>query len=289
MIPLGIDLTPGWDSIDRLIPYRPEPSLRLAGLTFYPFGLMAATALLTGWVMIVRRARRSGLDAAHASRLTALVLALGFYGSHVLFLLCFQAGDLAQRPWRLLNPIDGIYSFGGIAAGLMALAWLAPRYHMTGRRFWRYLDTLAFVFPFAWTIARTGCFVAHDHPGRLSSSWIAVGFPSGTRFDLGLIEALFAAGVAACFLLLDRRRQPAPFFLGALLFVYGPFRIWLDTLHEQPVTADRWFGWAAAAAGASLLWRARRQKVTADTEPGSSPSAPAGYRPGNARSRKTAR
>jgi phosphatidylglycerol:prolipoprotein diacylglycerol transferase len=272
-----------------LIPYLAEPSVKLAGLTFYPFGLLAAAALLTGWWTIVRRAKRGGLDPRAAGRLTALVLTCGFYGSHVLFLLCFQAGDVARRPWRLLNPIDGIYSFGGILAGLAALLWLAPRCGMTGERLWSYLDAVAFAFPFAWTIARTGCFLAHDHPGRYSSSWIAVRFPAGARLDLGLIEALFAAAVGACFWMLDRRRRPAPFYFGALLFVYGPFRVWLDKLHEQPVAADRWFGWASAAAGAALLWLARRRQVTADTESKSSLSVPAGCRPGSGRSRKTTR
>jgi phosphatidylglycerol:prolipoprotein diacylglycerol transferase len=248
-----------------VIPYYPEPSLRLGGLTFYPFGLLAAAALAVGWRLIVWRAPGTG-------RLTALVLASGFYGSHVVFLLCFARADLS----RLLHPLDGIYSFGGIVVGLAVAVWLAPR-----GRLWQYLDAVAFAFPFAWTVARLGCFLAHDHPGRASTSWIAVRFPSGPRLDLGLIEALFAAGLAACFLLLDRRRRPAPFFTGTLLLLYGPFRVWLDTLHVRPVAADRWFGWAAAAAGAALLIAGRGL--------GSSSSAPAGYPPGSARSAKTAR
>jgi phosphatidylglycerol---prolipoprotein diacylglyceryl transferase len=272
-----------------LIPYRAQPAFTVFGLTFYAFGFLAATALLLGWRMIVARARRDGLDADRASRLTLVVLACGFYGSHILFLLCFQTADLQHRPWRLLNPIDGIYSFGGIAAGLAALMWLAPRHGMTRERLWRYLDVVAFVFPFAWAIARTGCFLAHDHPGRYSSSWIAVDFPSGARLDLGLIEALFAAGVALCFLLLDRQRRPAPFFCGALLFAYGPFRVWLDTLHVDSVPADRWFGWGAAATGAAMLWLAGRRGLSAGTGSGSSPSAHPGCPPGSARSGRTAR
>ena len=74
--------------------------------------------------------------------------------------------------------------------------WFARRYGLTRMQFWRYLDVVAFAFPFAWTLARTGCFLAHDHIGIASTFWLAVRFPEGPHLDLGLIEALFTASVA---------------------------------------------------------------------------------------------
>ena len=183
-----------------MIPYIPQPQFRAVGLTFYAFGFLAATALLVGWRMLLRRAQRFGLDRTKAGRLTLHMLWWGYYGSHVLYLLLFQRADLVRRPWRLLNPLDGIYSFGGIVCGVLAVIWFAHRYKFTRMQFWRYLDVAGFVFPFSWTIARTGCALAHDHVGAPSTSWIAVRFPEGPRLDLGLIEALFTAGLVVCFL-----------------------------------------------------------------------------------------
>ena len=159
----------------------------------------------------------------------------------------FQTADVARRPWRLLNPLDGIYSFGGIVCGVLTVAWVARRYGFTRIQFWQYLDVAGFVFPFCWAIARAGCFLAHDHVGVASESWMAVRFPAGPRLDLGLIEALFTAAVAIGFLALDRRTWPTPFFFGLWLFVYGPFRLWLDTLQNVPSAPDRGFGWGALA------------------------------------------
>lgn len=122
---------------------------------------------------------------------------------------------------------------------------------------------VGFVFPFAWTIARTGCALAHDHIGVASGSWMAVRFPEGPHLDLGLIEALSTACLAACFLLLDRRIWPAPFFFGLTLFGNGLFRLWLNTLHNVPVPSDDLFGWASAAFGCAMLalsWRHRERR-----------------------------
>ena len=245
-----------------MIPYIAQPQFHAMGLTFYAFGFLVAMALLAGWRMLHGRAQRFGLDRGKVGRVTFHMLWCGYYGSHVMYLLLFRRADLALRPWLLLNPFDGIYSFGGIVCGMLAVLWFAHRYQFTRTQFWRYLDAAGFVFPFVWTIARIGCALAHDHPGVASTSWLAVRFPAGPRLDLGLIEMLFTAGLAVCFLLLDRRAWPAPFFFGLFFFLYGPFRLWLDTLHNSPVAPDRLFGWGSAALGCIMLtlaWRHRRR------------------------------
>ena len=185
-----------------MIPYIAQPRFHAIGLTFYAFGFLVATALLAGWWMLLRRAQRFGLDRGKVERLTFHMLWWGYYGSHVLYLLLFRRADLALRPWLLLNPLDGIYSFGGIVCGTLAAIWFAHRYQFTRMQFWRYLDVAGFVFPFSWTIARIGCALAHDHVGMPNTSWIAVRFPEGPR--LGLAGALLLRAV-----LLRLRSVPA--------------------------------------------------------------------------------
>lgn len=230
-----------------MIPYLTQPRLEFGGHTFYAFGFLVAIALLTGAYMVVRRAQKFGIHRAKAGRLTMHMLLWGYLGSHVLYLLLFQTADLARRPWRLLNPLDGIYSFGGLICGLLAARWFA------GRDFRQYIDIVGFVFPFSWTIARAGCALAHDHVGAVSTSWIAVQFPTGARLDLGLIEMLFTAVLSIAFLLLDRRQWRAPFFSGLFLLTYGAFRLWMDTLQNTPATFDRWFACGAILVGCAML------------------------------------
>jgi phosphatidylglycerol:prolipoprotein diacylglycerol transferase len=102
-------------------------------------------------------------------------------------------------------------------------------------------------------IGRLGCTLAHDHPGLPSTSWIAVRFPEGPRYDLGLIEFLFLIALTAAFYFLDRRPRPVGFYFGLYGVMYGGFRIWLDTLHIQPM---RFYGGMAGVVIGLLGWTA---------------------------------
>ena len=94
--------------------------------------------------------------------------------------------------------------------------------------------------PFAWAIGRLGCALVHDHPGIRSAGLLAVAYPGGARYDLGVLEVFFHVLLAGCFLLFDRSRRPAGFYFAAFFCAYGPFRFLLDGLHVNP---PRYFGW----------------------------------------------
>lgn len=136
----------------------------------------------------------------------------------------------------------------------------------SGRLLFHYLDLLGYAFPFAWTFGRAGCFLAHDHRGVFTAHVLGVRFPEGTRFDLGLLEMLFSICVAAVFLRLGARPRHRAFFFGLILALYGPYRLFQDTLNVLPVTMgqspDQWFALAATAGGVTVLWSTRRAGVT---------------------------
>jgi prolipoprotein diacylglyceryltransferase len=46
-------------------------------------------------------------------------------------------------------------------------------------------------------VVRVGCFVGHHHAGRLTTLPLAVDYPGGARFDLGLLEALLLLAIFA--------------------------------------------------------------------------------------------
>jgi hypothetical protein len=79
---------------------------------------------------------------------------------------------------------------------------------------WAYLDALAFAFPFAWMLARAGCALGHEHPGRY--------------IDLGLVECIAAAAVAAVFTWLARSGFRA--FVPVLLATAGGVRLAIEPL-----------------------------------------------------------
>jgi phosphatidylglycerol:prolipoprotein diacylglycerol transferase len=124
---------------------------------------------------------------------------------------------------------------------------------------WRYLDLLAYVLPFGLLLGRIGCGLIHDHPGVRSEHWLAVRYPGFSRFDLAVLEALFLGAVVIPALWLLRHRNPSPpLLLGALLSLYGLFRVVLDRLHIDPAryggfTVDQISYGSAAATGLVIL------------------------------------
>jgi phosphatidylglycerol:prolipoprotein diacylglycerol transferase len=251
-----------------ILPYVSLSDFKVGRVTFHVFGALVMIAVLLGGAMIGRRAERLGFSRKIASRLYAWMIVCGFLGAHV--------GKVIEEgtwndPLALLRVWSGMYSFGGIAGGVAGCAGVAWWYGVTRGELWRFLDIVAYCFPFAWIFGRLGCALVHDHPGIRTTSWLGVAFPEGRRFDLGLLEVLFTVGVAAVFVILDWRvrkasRRPG-FYFAALFLLYGPFRIFLDTLHEQRPhgfwSPDTIFGIAGVATGIAAARLSRLEATPA--------------------------
>ncbi len=116
----------------------------------------------------------------------------------------------------------------------------------------------ACALPFTLALGRLGCALQHDHLGISADHVLAVGFPDGPRFDLGVLEFLYVSGVCAIFLAADRRRWPSGFYIGLFFALYGPVRFAMDALRIGDV---RYLGWTpgqylsllATAIGVSIL------------------------------------
>ncbi len=240
-----------------MIPYLTFPTL--------PFGLQAFGILLTlsvivNHLVLVRRARALGLGSPWAIEALAIgTVALAIGGAYVVGRLVGGGGTLSTAG-----------GFLGALVGLVGLAW-ALRMPVLG-----VADASAYAFPFGWVLARAGCAFVHDHPGRLSTSWLAVRYPGGARFDLGLLEWAATPVLIAIVVVATRRGARPGVVTGALALAYGMLRFGLDFLRAEDfgrMPDPRWHGLTAAqwvCLGALvpvglvlLVWgRARRASVT---------------------------
>jgi phosphatidylglycerol:prolipoprotein diacylglycerol transferase len=232
-----------------VFPYLHEPTLRIGSLTLHAFGGFVAAAVLVGCWLVLHRAERQGLGLKDTQSLLLWMLGLGFLGSHLEHLAYSEPWVLARMdPVRLLNLWNGMSSFGGILGGVLGGLLFMRRRGWSGGEMLRRLDLVAFAFPFAWTVARAGCSLAHDHPGIHTTSWLAVRYPDAPRFDLGLLDFFVALLIAALFLVLDRRRRPGGFYLSLFMVLYGSARLLLDPLRDE----ERFAGLTSGQYGAAL-------------------------------------
>ncbi len=226
-----------------MIPYYEQfqwPAEPIFGrLAIRGFSLMVVISILIGYRVLQRRARFRKLDYEDVSDFVFFTVVSGFVGSHVFDVVFYYPEKLAQDPWILFKVWDGISSYGGIISGLIA-AWVffKVRPHLKPR-LWDFFDCLSYAWPFAFWIARTGCFLAHDHPGTHTDFFLGVQFPGGARHDLGLYDALYVLLVIVpTFTLLNHAKpdRVRGFYLGLFMLLYAPARFSFDFLRVADKT-----------------------------------------------------
>ncbi|HUJ25677.1 MAG TPA: prolipoprotein diacylglyceryl transferase family protein [Myxococcales bacterium] len=248
-----------------MFPYIPEPALQLGSVRITAFEVCVFAAVICGFEITVRRCVKRGWDHNLVLDLVLWTIGLGFVGSHVFDVLAYQSDALRARPWLLLEVWGSMSSFGGLLGGIAGAWWITHHKRLTRAQIGEFFEVVAFAFPFSWIFGRLGCALAHDHIGVETSSLLAVRFPGGPRFDLGLLELFWTLAISALWLWLDRRPRPNGFFAGLFFLLYGPVRFALDTLRTGD---ERWLGWTAGqylslvaiVAGAFILLRALRRK-----------------------------
>lgn len=246
-----------------MLPYFAQPRLPLGPVTIHAFGVLVAAAVLVGTEVLRRRAAKQGLDVGIMQRMIGWVLVAGFIGAHLFDRLVYFPEETLKDPLSILWIWQSLSSFGGFLGASFG-AWLFLRKNPLSPRTWRYLDAIAYAFPFGWIFGRTGCFVAFDHPGRETTFFLGQVYKDGVvRFNLGLFEAIYFIPVMVLFLIVGRRRHGPGFFVGLLALVYVPFRFAADFLRIVDVrygglTPGQWGTIVLAFLSLWLLARARR-------------------------------
>jgi phosphatidylglycerol:prolipoprotein diacylglycerol transferase len=279
-----------------MVPYFPQPQYHLFGpVTVHAFGALVALAVIVGWAMTVARCRRVGLDEEVCQGLLLYVVIAGFLFAHLYSVLAYFPRQAVADPLRLLRVWENISSIGGIVGGLIGL-WAFFRFkarNADAATRLRYLDVIAYVFPFAWAIGRLACTAAHDHPGPITTFPLGVSLNSPeavshiTAFyrdagrlaelpppadlakmafhDLGWYEFLYMAAVMVpAFLALDRKPRPPGYFVLLFPLLYVPARFLLDFLR---MTDARYFGLTPGQYGSLAVFLAAAILVYGPSRP----------------------
>jgi prolipoprotein diacylglyceryltransferase len=226
-----------------MIPYFPQPVWRLGPFEIHAFGVAVAAAIISGYCLVLRRSRKYGIDATHAGTIFIVVS------------LVALAGGLLAGGGRSASA-TGFAAAGG--AALLVCGWR--------ERSWNLLDLIGGAVPLIYCVFRIGCFFAHDHVGRPTTSWLGVQFPGGTRFDLGLLHAMSAAGVTLAIEWIGRTDPPPGLVFGAMVSLMALTRFVVLRFADPINLADEIF--------ASLMFIAGCQLVTARRR-GRNPGSPA--------------
>jgi phosphatidylglycerol:prolipoprotein diacylglycerol transferase len=248
-------------------------------VSIYWFGVLVAIGVLLGDRIVVAEGRKRGLDAKDVKFLNARIVIFGFIVAHLVSVIFYFPERIKENPLVLLNPFAGLSSFGGFLGAFLAFMYYTKK---EGIPRLAYADSVALGLSVGWIFGRTGCFTAHDHPGRHTSFFLAVRYPDGPRHDLGFYELLFTIVMTAILFAYARKPRPPGRVIGLAATLYSPARFFFDFLRATDVakpderyaglTPAQWACLATLALGIRLLTASRPQPAQSDPHNAAAPS-----------------
>ncbi|NLF95895.1 MAG: prolipoprotein diacylglyceryl transferase [Candidatus Riflebacteria bacterium] len=241
----------------------------------YSYGLLIALGYTLGTVLILREARRDGLDANAIFDMLLLQLIVGICGSRLLFVLEYTPEKLNFRDFFAFEQ-GGLTFYGAVISSIIFdLLYLKYR----KMPFWRVIDCVGYGLPAGIALARIGCLLNGCCYGTSCSLPWAIRFANagtGTYHPTQLYESL---GALAIWYLLYRlrqwRRNYGEIFL-ACMASYGLLRFFIEFVRaENPVvvlgmTMAQIIGLLMIAA-AFVAWKkiaaSRSQRILPDQSP----------------------
>ncbi|MBN2591691.1 MAG: prolipoprotein diacylglyceryl transferase [Sedimentisphaerales bacterium] len=226
------------------MPYLNVPPIQFGPITIQIFGMTSVLAIILGIKTMRYRAAELNLDISIIDRFVPWLFAGVIIGAHLVSVILYYPDKLLHNPVVLLKFWDGISSYGGIIGGLIAIFLF---FRKLGIKIKHYKQVLLLGALVGLLFGRLGCAVVHDHPGKITTSPIAVqGWPTENtpersfgfytdgprRHDLGLYEFLFLIPLTGLMFLLRRFCPFENFHIVLVLLLYTPVRFLLDFLRE---------------------------------------------------------
>jgi phosphatidylglycerol:prolipoprotein diacylglycerol transferase len=246
-----------------MIPFFNGHLFDIGSIPIHMFGVLVAIGVIVGDRIVVKEGLRRGLDDRDIKFMNARIVIGGFIVAHLVSVIFYFPERIKESPLVLLNLWSGLSSFGGFLGATLAFIYFTRREKIPSLR---YADAVALGLAVGWIFGRTGCFTAHDHPGRHTSFFLSVRYPDGPRHDLGLDELLFTIGITALLFWYARRPRVPGRVLGLFAVLYAPMRFGLDFLRATDVARpdERYAGltpaqWACIVALAIGVWLLTRK------------------------------
>jgi len=225
------------DYFTPMFPYIHYDYFLFGPLTIHVWGLMVSLGIIAGTLMARYLAKKYFYSADVILDMVVWILIGALVTARLFHVAFYEPLYYVQNPWDMIKFWQGgASSLGGFTGAGLAL-WLFAK---TRRFGWKeilpYFDFSAVGLWLGWGIGRIGCFLTHQHPGKLTNLFLGINYPEGARFDLGIAESLVGFLLFVIFFLLFKRLVKIRWGLVASLSIasYAFLRFFLDFLRATP-------------------------------------------------------
>lgn len=216
-----------------MIPYFQINSFIIGPVTIQVWGLLVSLGIVAGLSLSYHLVKRYFLSPDVLFDIAIWAIFSSLIGARLFYVLFYAWDYFSNNPWDILKFWQGgASSLGGFFGAMIAVFIFIKKRHFTWKEFLPYLDVGVVGLWLGWGVGRIGCFLIHDHPGRLSNFFLAVNFPDGARYDLGFCESLLGFLIFIIFILLFKHLVRKRWGLVTALSVgfYAIARFFLDFL-----------------------------------------------------------
>jgi len=251
------------------LPYITIPNLDLEFIGLGQvsfFSIFVAIGILSMLWTFDRFCTRGGDVNPKVTRYLMIIMLAGAYpGAYWGQLFLYSPEWLEADSLAWLKIYNGGFSSIGGFYGYIITGFIVVKFFYK-EPFLPYLDRAWLSNAIGWAIARIGCSIAHDHPGKLTDFFLGVKFPDGVRYDLGLYECVFSFVILIPALFWVSRKPWRTGTLVATAFLlYCPSRIMMDFLRVGDIrysglTAAQWGLIPFFLLGIYLLYKSQKEK-----------------------------
>lgn len=239
-----------------MIPWFQYTTLYIGPIPIQVWGSFVALGMITSLIIIQKRAKSYEIQKNPAIDFFFYMVLFGVIGGRLFHVFFYEPLYFLYHPLDLFKVWQGgMSSFGGIIGSLLYFFYYVKKKKFDKSKILNYADLLAFSAIYGWIIGRVGCFMIHDHIGKLSSAFFSVQTPYGARFEMALLEIIGLLPLALFFVFIKNERTRNGFFAFTLLSYYCLLRIGLDFFRARDLAgADaRFFGLTPAQYFAILI------------------------------------
>ena len=249
-----------------MIPFFHLELIYLGPIVIHVWGLFVALGISVGITFAYFFCKKYLLSGEVVLDMAIWVLVGALLMARVFHILFYDPVFFVQNPAEVIKFWNGgASSLGGFTGAALALWLFAKKRHFSFKELLPYLDICAVGLWLGWGIGRFGCFLTHQHPGKLTNFILGTQYPGGVRFDLGLLESILGFILFIVFYFLFKKLIKIHWGLVAGFSVasYATARFFLDFLRATPdfpggdvryysLTPAQW-GMLAVLVGLTLL------------------------------------
>ncbi|MFA6391612.1 MAG: prolipoprotein diacylglyceryl transferase [Patescibacteria group bacterium] len=227
-----------------MIPYFQVTSIEIGPITLQAWGTMLALAFAVGIYFSAGELKKRGGDPEKIIDASFWVIISAILGARFFYVLGNL--DLFRENWLSVFKLweGGATLIGGVFGAILAFLIYTRKKKFS---FWELAEPVVFILPLSIFIGRIGCFLIHDHMGKITSVPWGMEYVDGTiRHETTIYNALSMLLLFILFLILKKYpwSRKEGFFTTILLFWYGISRFIADFFRadDLPMSDARWYG-----------------------------------------------